>query len=51
MADNDDYSGCEHGHGCQEYWCGNGLDPLPSKEVNEGREYLDAVMNGEEDWA
>jgi len=41
----------EHGHGCQEYWCGNGMRPLPSKETNEEREHLDAVMNGEEDGA
>ena len=41
----------EHGHGCEEYWCGNGPTPLPSKEADEEREYLDAVMNGEEDWA
>ena len=37
----------EHGHGCQEYWCGNG----PGPETNARREYLDAVTNGEEDFA
>ena len=35
----------EHGHGCQEYWCGNGMRPLPSKEADEECEYLDDLTN------
>ena len=43
----------EHGHGCEDYHCEayRNAEPSPSMRSTVQREYLDAIMSGEEDFA